>query len=103
MYFSLKQVNGKKILYPIMPKEGVSISYQNEAVIIKLSSAMTLTYTLSESIVLFVSRDLTNKVCGACGNFNGVTADDLMTSDGRNSTVMSVVAASWQAEDFFTW
>ncbi len=96
-------MNGKKVSYPIMPKEGVSISYQNEAVIIKMRSAMTLTYSLSESIVLSISRDLTDKVCGACGNFNGNPADDMTTSDGRNSTVMSVVAASWQAEDFFTW
>ncbi|XP_016334063.1 IgGFc-binding protein-like [Sinocyclocheilus anshuiensis] len=95
-------VNGKKVSYPIMPKDGVSVSYTNEAVIVEKMSAMRLTYTHTEGIVLSISRGLTDKVCGACGNFNEVTADDITTSDGRNSSIMSVVISSWPAQDFFT-
>lgn len=96
-----QQVNGKKISYPFMPKEGVSVSYTNKAVIIEKVSTMRLTFSGTGEVVLSISTVLTDKVCGACGNFNGVTADDMTTSDGRNSTMMSLVASSWQAEDFF--
>ncbi|XDV31973.1 hypothetical protein PO909_002888 [Leuciscus waleckii] len=96
-------VNGKKVSYPFMPEEGVSVSYRNEAVVIEKMSTMRLTYSVTGGVVLSVNRDLTDKVCGACGNFNGVTADDMRTSDRRNSTMMSLVVSSWQAEDFFTW
>ncbi|XP_059389537.1 IgGFc-binding protein [Carassius carassius] len=95
-------VNGKKISYPFMSKEGVSVSYTNEAVIIEKVSTMTVTFSGTGEVVLSISTVLTNQVCGACGNFNGVTADDMMTSNGRNSTMMSLVASSWNAEDFFT-
>ncbi|XP_067306883.1 IgGFc-binding protein [Pseudorasbora parva] len=95
-------VNGKKVSFPFMPKEGVSVSYRNEAVVIEKMSTMRLTYSVTEGVVLSVNGDLTSKVCGACGNFNRDTADDMTTSDGRNSTMMYLVVSSWQAEDFFT-
>ncbi|KAK2880802.1 hypothetical protein Q8A67_018070 [Cirrhinus molitorella] len=93
-------VNGKKVSYPFMRGE-VSVSYTNEAVVIEKVSTMRLTYSVTGEVVLSVSTVLKNQVCGACGNFNGVTADDMTTSDGRNATMMSLVASSWQAEDFF--
>lgn len=103
IFLLLKQVNGKKVSYPFMPKEGLSVSYSNEAVVIEKMSTMRLTYSVTEGVVLSINGDLTDKVCGACGNFNGDAADDMRTSDGRNSTMMSLVVSSWQAEDFFTW
>ncbi len=96
-------MNGKKVSYPFIPKTGLLVSYINEAVVIQKASIMRLTYYGTGEVVLSVSTVLTDQVCGACDNFNGVTADDMMTSDGRNSTVMSINASSWQAEDFFTW
>lgn len=103
IFLLLKQVNGKKVSYPFMSKEGLSVSYINETVVIEKMSTMRLTYSVTEGVVLSINRDLTDKVCGACGNFNGDAADDMRTSDGRNSTMMSLVVSSWQAEDFFTW
>ncbi|KAL0174854.1 hypothetical protein M9458_030822, partial [Cirrhinus mrigala] len=94
-------VNGKKVSYPFMRGE-VSVSYTNEAAVIEKVSTMRLTYSVTGEVVLSVSTVLKNQVSGACGNFNGVTADDMATSNGRNSTMMSLVASSWQAEDFFT-
>lgn len=102
-FLSLKQVNGKKVSYSFMPKEGLSVSYINEAVVIEKMSTMRLTYSVTEGVLLYINGYLTDKVCGACGNFNGDAADDMRTSDGRNSTMMSLVVSSWQAEDFFTW
>ncbi|XP_057206432.1 IgGFc-binding protein isoform X2 [Triplophysa rosa] len=94
-------VNGKKVSYPIMPQEGVSVWYRNEAVVVE-SSDVRVTYSLADGVGLTVSRELMGKVCGACGNFNGDAVDDMTTSDGRSSSVMSEVVSSWQAEDFFT-
>lgn len=96
------QVNGKKVSYPIMPQEGVSIWYRNEAVLIE-SSDVKVTYSLADGVGLTVRRELMGRVCGACGNLNGDALDDMTTSDGRSSSMMSEDVSSWQAEDFFTW
>lgn len=88
--------------YPIMPREGVSIWYRNKTVVIE-SSVVRVTYSLTDGVELTVSRDLMGRVCGACGSFNGDAVDDVATADGRSSSMMSEVASSWQAEDFFTW
>ncbi|XP_056329790.1 IgGFc-binding protein [Danio aesculapii] len=95
-------VNGKNISYPFIPKKGLSVSFRNEAVIIEKMSTLRLTYSVAEGVALTISTDLRGNVCGACGNFNGDSADDMTISAGRNSTVMSLDVSSWKAEDFFT-
>lgn len=46
---------------------------------------------------------LSGKMCGACGNFNHNTKDDLVTADGKTTTDVSAVVTSWSAGDFSKW
>lgn len=96
------QVNGKKVSYPILTQDGVSVRFKNETVVIE-SSDVRVIYSLTDGVELTLSRELTGKVGGACGNFNGDAVDDMTTSDGRSSSRMSEVVSSWRAKDFFTW
>ncbi len=54
-------MNGKKVSYPFMPKEGVLVSYINEAVVIEKVSIMRLTYYGTGEVVLSVSTVLTDQ------------------------------------------
>ena len=72
-------------------------------VVIERSSSVRVTYSISQEVIVTVGNHLAGKVCGACGNYNDNSKDDLKTADGAPSIDVSVIVGSWRAGDFSDW
>lgn len=84
-------------------KGEISVHISQRTVIIERASAVRVTYSVSQQVTIIIDDSLSGKMCGACGNYNNNSRDDLKTADGKITTDVSVVVASWSAGDFSRW
>ncbi|TNN62998.1 IgGFc-binding protein [Liparis tanakae] len=96
-------INGRKISLPSKEKGEISVHIAEKTVIIERASAVRVTYSASQQVTIIIDESLSGKMCGACGNYNNNSRDDLKTADGKITTDVSVVVASWSAGDFSRW
>lgn len=71
--------------------------------IIEFASTVRVTYSVSQEVTVNIHSSLFRKMCGACGNYNEDSKDDMQTADGKSTNNVSVVVSSWSAEDFSKW
>lgn len=93
-------INGRKVSLPSKATSEVSVQIADRSVIIERASAVRVTYSISKEVTVIIDSSLSGKMCGACGNFNNNSKDDLTTADGKTTTEVSVVVGSWSAGDF---
>ncbi|XP_071062157.1 IgGFc-binding protein [Pseudochaenichthys georgianus] len=93
-------VNGRKMSLPSKVTSDISVHISEKTVIIEKPSAVRLTYSLSKEVTVIIDSSLSGKMCGACGNYNNNSKDDMRTADGKITTDVSVVVGSWSAGDF---
>ncbi|KAF7665729.1 hypothetical protein LDENG_00132510 [Lucifuga dentata] len=93
-------VNGRKVSLPNKLSNEVSVQIKDSAVVIERASAVRVTYSVSQEVTITVDSSLSNKMCGACGNYNNNSKDDMKTADGKITTDVKVVVGSWSAGDF---
>ncbi|XP_069552328.1 IgGFc-binding protein isoform X1 [Brachyistius frenatus] len=93
-------VNGRKVSLPSKLTSEVSVQISERTVIIKRASAVRITYSISQKVAVIIDRSLSSKMCGACGNYNDNSKDDLKTADGKITHDVSAVVGSWSAGDF---
>ncbi|XP_078143106.1 IgGFc-binding protein isoform X1 [Centroberyx gerrardi] len=93
-------VNGRKVSLPSKLTNEISVQIADRTVIIERASAVRVTYSISQAVTVTVDGHLSGKMCGACGNNNNDSKDDMRTSDGKTTTDVSVVVGSWTAGDF---
>ncbi|XP_041082394.1 IgGFc-binding protein [Polyodon spathula] len=92
-------VNGKKVTLPTKLENEILVHISNKLIIIERKSSVQVTYSITQEVTVTVSADLANKVCGACGNFNGNESDDMTLSTGKISINFQEVINSWKAMD----
>ncbi|XP_071325188.1 IgGFc-binding protein [Trachinotus anak] len=93
-------VNGRKVSLPSKVSSELSATISEKTVIIERASAVRVTYSVSQEVSVIVDSSLSGKMCGACGNYNNNSKDDMTTADGKITTDVSVVVGSWSAGDF---
>uniref|UniRef100_A0A8C4T5G8 IgGFc-binding protein-like n=1 Tax=Erpetoichthys calabaricus TaxID=27687 RepID=A0A8C4T5G8_ERPCA len=97
------QVNGKRINLPAKLQNEVSVSISDKVMIIARESVARVTYSITEEVSVTVSEQFSGKMCGACGNFNGNSKDDMTTSGGEISINIKEVVDSWRSKDISSW
>lgn len=97
------QVNGRKVSLPSKVTSELSVKVSDSTVIIEKASAVRVTYSISQQVNVIIDSSLSGKMCGACGNYNNNSKDDMTTADGKITTDVSVVVSSWSAGDFSRW
>lgn len=97
------QVNGRKVSLPIKVLSDLSVQISERTVIIERASVVWVTYSLSQEVTVITGSCLSGKMCSACGNYNNNSRDDMKTADGKITTDVSVMVASWSAGDFSRW
>ncbi|XP_075135251.1 IgGFc-binding protein-like [Leptodactylus fuscus] len=91
-------VNGRLDNLPVA--SGIlSANAGDNTVFIQISTDLKIELTTSGNLVLRVSEKLSEVICGACGNFNGNTADDLKSPGGKLASDFLQLIASWRARD----
>ncbi|XP_026150219.1 IgGFc-binding protein-like [Mastacembelus armatus] len=93
-------VNGRKVSLPSKVMDELSVQISGNTVIIDIASVVRVTYSVSQKVTVIVDSSLSGKMCGACGNYNNNSKDDMTTADGKIATDVSVVIGSWSAGDF---
>ncbi|XP_023835727.1 zonadhesin-like [Salvelinus sp. IW2-2015] len=78
-------VNGQNVSLPSTPAKQLSVSIADRTVVIERDSGVRVTYSISQELFITIDNHLAGKVCGACGNYNGIVKDD-MTADRKSST-----------------
>lgn len=97
------QVNGRKHSIPSKVTSDLSVYIAGRSVIIEQASAVQVTYSISQEVTVIIESTLSGKVCGACGNYNNNSKDDMKTADGKTTTDVSKIVRSWSAGDFSRW
>lgn len=83
--------------------DDISVHISERTVIIERASAVRVTYSISQEVTVIIDSSLSGKMCGACGNYNNNSKDDMKTADGKITTDVSVIVGSWSAGDFSRW
>uniref|UniRef100_A0A3B4XQ41 Fc gamma binding protein n=1 Tax=Seriola lalandi dorsalis TaxID=1841481 RepID=A0A3B4XQ41_SERLL len=96
-------VNGRKVSLPSEVTRELSVKISEKTVIIEKASSVRVTYSVSQEVSVVVDSTLSGKMCGACGNYNNDSKDDMKTAGGKITTDVSVVVGSWSAGDFSRW
>ncbi|XP_069804640.1 IgGFc-binding protein-like [Dendropsophus ebraccatus] len=91
-------VNGRLGRFPA--ESGIlSANAGDNSVSIQIGVDVKIELNNNGNLVLRISEKLSEAVCGACGNFNGDTSDDLRTPGGRLATDIIQLITSWKARD----
>ncbi|KAM9724184.1 IgGFc-binding protein isoform 1-T1 [Menidia menidia] len=93
-------VNGRKVKLPSKVTNELSVQISGRSVVIERTAAVRVTYSISQEVTVTVDSNMSGKLCGACGNYNNNSKDDLKTADGEITTDMSAVISSWNAGEF---
>lgn len=96
-------MNGRKVSLPSKVMSDVSVQISERSVIIERASAVRVIYSISQEVTIIIDSSLSGKMCGACGNYNNNSKDDMKTADGKTATDVSVIVGSWSAGDFSRW
>lgn len=97
------QVNGRKVSIPSKVTDELTVQASDRSVIIERTSAVRVIYSTSQEVTVTVDTSLSGKMCGACGNYNEDSKDDMKTADGTVTNDVSVIVGSWSAGDFSRW
>uniref|UniRef100_A0A3B3XU29 VWFD domain-containing protein n=1 Tax=Poecilia mexicana TaxID=48701 RepID=A0A3B3XU29_9TELE len=81
----------------------VRIQISNRSVVIERPSGVQVIYSMSQKVTVTVDGNLSGEICGACGNYNNNSKDDMKTADGKITSDFSAVIGSWSADDFSRW
>ncbi|XP_061572588.1 IgGFc-binding protein [Cololabis saira] len=95
-------VNGRKVSLPSKVTNELSVQASDRSVVIERTSAVQVIYSTSQEVIVTVDTSLSGKMCGACGNYNEDSKDDMKTADGVVTKDVSVIVGSWSAGDFST-
>ncbi|TSO05462.1 IgGFc-binding protein [Bagarius yarrelli] len=86
-------LNGKKMTVSSIEFNEVMVKVSDETLIIEKTSAIRLSYSLSQGVIITVNKELADKVCGACGKVTGFISGE---------SVM-IYMDQFRAPDFPTW
>ncbi|KAG5842831.1 hypothetical protein ANANG_G00181920 [Anguilla anguilla] len=89
-------VNGKKVTLPKMLQNEISVKVSDKVVVVERRSGLHLTYNVKQEVSVSVGAHLTDKLCGACGEFTGDT--NLFSIFGKPS--IQSYMDKWRALDF---
>nr|XP_046274208.1 IgGFc-binding protein-like [Scatophagus argus] len=60
-------VNGKKVILPSLPRNNIFVRRSEESIVIEQMSHFQLSYSSTQELIVTVSDNMLDKVCGACG------------------------------------
>ncbi|XP_072317584.1 IgGFc-binding protein-like [Eucyclogobius newberryi] len=93
-------VNGRKVSLPLKVSCDIYVHILDGIIIIEKASVLQIKFSISLEVTVIVDASFSYRMCGACGNYNHNSKDDMMTSDGKSAEDVSAVVRSWRADDF---
>ncbi|XP_060564132.1 BMP-binding endothelial regulator protein-like [Ruditapes philippinarum] len=87
---------GVKLPYKHNEIPSFTIERRNDMVVFNWSSDLTVTWDGDSFVDISVSSRYKRKLCGLCGNFNGLGFDDLTGKDGRQYFTGEEFGETWR-------
>ncbi|EMP29873.1 IgGFc-binding protein [Chelonia mydas] len=93
-------VNGQEVLLPTSINAELSLTRSQQGMVVQWMEKVEAHLNATGVLEVTANGSYAAQLCGACGNFNGDSMDDLMACGGRPASNTQEVLASWVAEDF---
>ncbi|KAM4037233.1 von Willebrand factor [Anomaloglossus baeobatrachus] len=85
---------------PLSSEIGFDIQQSGNYFILTLGSEISVTWDKGKRVYVTLKGTLRNKVCGLCGNFDGIENNDLMSSNNQVENNPSNFGNSWKVKPF---
>lgn len=93
------QVNGVAEILPCTPSAGVQVSSSGFYIVIATDFGLTVKFDGSHRVEVTLPSAFGQKVCGMCGNYNGMAADDFLNPEGVLEPDSTSLGNSWQVSN----
>ncbi|KAK7111798.1 hypothetical protein V1264_011373 [Littorina saxatilis] len=90
------KVNRKRVSLPFVKAGSFSIRRTGNSVRLRTQLGVDVVWDGDSFLEVTVSNQFKNKLCGLCGNYNGLKSDDLTGSDGTMYTDGEEYGKSWR-------
>lgn len=90
------KVNGSRVVLPYSQGAITSIERLKESIILKTELGLSIEWDGNNYLQIMAPSSYKRRLCGLCGNYNGLARDDLTSRDGVNHTEVWRFANSWK-------
>ncbi|XP_009998802.1 PREDICTED: IgGFc-binding protein-like [Chaetura pelagica] len=89
-------VNGVAEVLPCTPSAGVQVSSSGFYTVVTTDFGLKVKFDGNHRVEVTLRSTFGQKVCGMCGNYNGVAADDFLNPEGGLEPDSTSLGNSWQ-------
>ncbi|NXQ93569.1 FCGBP protein, partial [Sagittarius serpentarius] len=93
-------VNGVPATLPLEVSSTFTVTETQGTTWIIQNPEFTVALSPTGEVTMTVAQDLSKKLCGICGNYDGNAANDLRGPDGKLLGNVVAMAKAWRAPDF---
>ncbi|XP_067158283.1 IgGFc-binding protein-like [Apteryx mantelli] len=92
-------VNGVEEVVPCTPSAGVQVSSSGFYTVVSTDFGLRVKFDGKHRVEVTLPSTFGQKVCGMCGNYNGVAADDFLNPEGVLEPDSTSLGNSWQVSN----
>ncbi|KAM9231053.1 IgGFc-binding protein-like [Leptosomus discolor] len=92
-------VNGVAEVLPCAPSAGVQVSSSGFYTVVTTDFGLRVRFDGSHRVEVTLPSTFGQKVCGMCGNYNGMAADDFLNPEGVLEPDSTSLGNSWQVSN----
>uniref|UniRef100_A0A8C6ITT7 Uncharacterized protein n=1 Tax=Melopsittacus undulatus TaxID=13146 RepID=A0A8C6ITT7_MELUD len=92
-------VNGVAEVLPCTPSAGVQVSSSGFYTVVTTDFGLKVKFDGNHRVEVTVPSTFGQKVCGMCGNFNGMASDDFLNPEGVLEPDSTSLGNSWQVSN----
>uniref|UniRef100_A0A8D8YRF6 BMP-binding endothelial regulator protein n=2 Tax=Cacopsylla melanoneura TaxID=428564 RepID=A0A8D8YRF6_9HEMI len=90
------KIDGQRVSLPYDMPSKVVVTKTAESVLVETAIGIKVLWDGRSFLEVSAPSKFKNRLCGLCGNFNGISTDDLTTKRGRVITDANKFGASWR-------
>lgn len=98
-WFLSFQVNGVEEVLPCTPSVGVQVSSSGFYTVVTTDFGLRVKFDGNHRVEVTLPSTFGQKVCGMCGNYNGMAADDFLNPEGVLEPDSTSLGNSWQVSN----
>lgn len=98
-WFLSFQVNGEAEVLPCTPSVGVQVSSSGFYTVVTTDFGLSVKFDGNHRVEVSLPSTFGQQVCGMCGNYNGMAADDFLNPDGVLEPDSTSLGNSWQVSN----
>ncbi|XP_054031516.1 IgGFc-binding protein [Dryobates pubescens] len=92
-------VNGVPEVLPCFPSAGVQVSFSGFYTVVTTDFGLRVKFDGNHRVEVTLPSTFGEKVCGMCGNYNGMAADDFLNPEGELEPDSTSLGNSWQVSN----